>query len=83
MQKLLQEIVRYFPSGGFILKYPLNKWMLLGGFFFFFIIAVVTNLAASLFVERLGAKIETSLPYSWAHFAVQIISLWEVEKALQ
>lgn len=52
-------------------------------FFFFFIIAVVTNLAASLFVERLGAKIETSLPYSWAQFAVQIISLWEVEKALQ
>lgn len=82
MQKLLQEIVRYFPSGGFILKYPLNKWMLLG-LFFFFIIAVVNNLAASLFVERLGAKIETSLPYSWAQFAGQIISLWEVEKALQ
>jgi len=35
-----------------------------GFLFFFFIVAVVTNLAASLFVERLGAKIETSLPYS-------------------
>ena len=30
----------------------------------FFFIAVVTNLAASLFVEGLGTKIETSLPYS-------------------
>ena len=80
--KTTAEIVRYFPYGGFILKYPLNKWIFLGFFFFFFFIAV-TNLAASLFVEGLGTKIETSLPYSWVQFAVQIISLWEVKKALQ
>lgn len=43
----------------------------------------VADLATPLFVEELRAKIEASLPYSWAQFAVQIISLLEVKKALQ
>lgn len=47
-----------------------------------FLCSFVTNLAAALFVEDLGAKIEASLPYSWAQFAVQIISLLEVKTAL-